>query len=394
MDTNELHEELLRMGRRPVPAPRQEFVEDLLARIKLAEDLPLPAPMQLVPRQPWARFRMVAAGAVAAALLAAVGLFSLAKEHSNTPTQLNLTQPMTLDGQPVSETSKALEVSSDGKVTGPQPAGPIEATCKEAASIKLQDNVFECKAGEQVQLTVENGRVVEALNKVTQQHVVAGPAPAQTALAPTSTQPTTPTTTSQPNTTVPADTPVGQAKASVVTTPSSTTTTTQPMPTQITGGSPAAPTTFDLSKIVSDSLVTISWPQYASTGFSKYVVLQTISNTTQLPDTPTWPTNQVAAFPKADTTNYAVTLDGKSSIPVNTQLVSFRVAVVDANDQLLALSSPLTLQLQWTLKPSGDSSPGTTTTTTTTSTTTTAAPTSATTAPTTVPPTTTTKGAG
>ncbi|MEA3215091.1 MAG: hypothetical protein QOJ19_1247 [Acidimicrobiia bacterium] len=385
MDTNELHEELLRMGRRPVPAPRQEFVEDLLARIKVAEDLPMPAPIQLVPRQPWARFRMVAAGAVAAALLAAVGLFSLAKEHSGNSTQLNL-QP--LSGQQVSDTTKSLEVSSDGKVTGSETAGEVDATCKADARIKLQDRVFECKAGQKVRLTIADGRVIDAVNLDTGQGPQALPAAKDTA-APT-TQPPTTTTTSQPNTTVPADTPAGQATASAVIVPSSTTTTTEPTPTQLAGGSPAATTTFELNKTISDALVTISWPRYADQGFSKYVVLQTISNTTQLPDTPTWPTNQVAAFPKADTTNYAVTLDGKSSIPVNTRMVSYRVAVVDAKDQLLALSSPLTLELQWTLKPSGDLSPSTTTTTST-STTTTAAPTSPTTTPTTAPTTTTTK---
>ena len=42
MNLDELHDELVRMGRRPVPAPRPEFVKSLLDRIQLDEDLPHP----------------------------------------------------------------------------------------------------------------------------------------------------------------------------------------------------------------------------------------------------------------------------------------------------------------------------------------------------------------
>ena len=80
MNLDELDNELVRMGRQPVPAPRPEFVRSLLDRIELDEDLPTPVPIQMARRDPWARFRMVAVGAVAAALLSAVGLVSVLRD--------------------------------------------------------------------------------------------------------------------------------------------------------------------------------------------------------------------------------------------------------------------------------------------------------------------------
>lgn len=378
MDTNELHEELLRIGRQPVPPPRQEFVDELLARIKLGDDLPAPAPIQLVPRQPWIRFRMVAAGAVAAALLAAVGLFSLARENSGSPTPLNLKSADLTLAQPVSETSKNLKITEDGKVTGdPPPTGDIKATCQAEARIKVGDKVFACQANDVVRLTIADGQVKEAFNETTQTGPVAAPAAkSQPQLAaPAATGSTTTSSTAAP--------PPSSVSGTASEVPKSTSTVPQgstlpPTPQSIPGpGITVAPTTFDLVKVANDAIVTVSWPPYSGTEPFRYVVLQTLSATNNQPDTPMLSTqadksNAVATVP-AGTTSYSVTLDGKTgNIPVNTHFVSFRVAVLDNSDTLLALSNTLTLELKWApIKPAEATTTTTTTSTSTTTTTTT-----------------------
>jgi hypothetical protein len=378
MNTNELHEELLRMGRQPVPPPRQEFVEELLARINLGEDLPVPAPIQLVPRQPWIRFRMVAAGAVAAALLAAVGLFSLARENSGTTTGPQNLKPLNVSGQQVSATSKNLQVTTDGKVTGDSPPdGRINATCQAEARIKVGDRIFECQVDQSVTLTIQDGRVVDAFNETTKLGPQAQPAAKQTAAPVTA----APTTTSSATTTSAPPAESGSGKVIVVTNPTTPTTRPDPVLNPTVASAPPS-ASFDLKNVTNDANVTVSWPAYAGVGTFQYVVLQTISPNGPAPDTPTWsptdPANVVATIPGVAATNYSVTLDGKGSIHVNTRFVSFRVAVVDNNNTILSLSNTLTLELKWApLKPAGDPSPTTSSTTTTTTTTTAATATTA-----------------
>ena len=64
MSGHDLHEQLERLGRRPVPPPRPEFVESLLERIQLTDDLSEPAPVIYLRRQSWARARVAVAGVV------------------------------------------------------------------------------------------------------------------------------------------------------------------------------------------------------------------------------------------------------------------------------------------------------------------------------------------
>ena len=56
MNVEDLQEELMQLGRRPVPGPRPEFVETLLARIQLPDEAARLAPViSLSARRPLLR---------------------------------------------------------------------------------------------------------------------------------------------------------------------------------------------------------------------------------------------------------------------------------------------------------------------------------------------------
>ncbi len=79
-DLDDLRDELERLGRRPVPAPRAEFVDDLLARIvgdDATGEVPAPLPLRPAARRRFAQPRAVALVSVAAALLLAVGVVGM-----------------------------------------------------------------------------------------------------------------------------------------------------------------------------------------------------------------------------------------------------------------------------------------------------------------------------
>jgi hypothetical protein len=94
-----------------------------------------------------------------------VGMSALAGCSGRGPTQLSL-QPLSVNGQQVSDVAKNVSVSSDGTVTGDfVPEGQLRATCKTDARLKIGDWVFECLAGQPVMQTITNGRVVRAINE-------------------------------------------------------------------------------------------------------------------------------------------------------------------------------------------------------------------------------------
>lgn len=381
MNTDELREELQRLGRQPVPAPRRDFVEGLLTRIQLAEDLAVPAPIQLVPRQPWAKFRMVAAGAVAAALLAAVGLFSLFQAGS--PSRGGELAHATSVG--AATQPGTLKVTADGRVTladNPDASvkdGTYSAECKQDARIQTRDSgSITCSKGEQINLTVESGQILVAQTS--------GTTGSSTELAVPTTVPTTstPATSAAPGTgptsTSPTSAPANPPATAAVT-PASTTSTTAgtrppasgdltpmgPGGVQSNGGTLSSSFALQQAQDTGDGSVTITWPPYAANADARYLVLRTISKDAKVdPQTPwygeTDPSSPVVATLEHGSTSYTAAFDG-SDVPVDTPKVSYRVVVVDAQGKPLAVSSTLTLELRWQqLKPADD---GATTTTAT-----------------------------
>jgi hypothetical protein len=378
VNTDELREELQRLGRQPVPAPRPDFVEGLLTRIQLTEDLQVPAPIQLVPRQPWAKFRMVAAGAVAAALLAAVGLFSLFQGGS--PSRGGVLSNSELHSQAVGEVTQTgtLKVSPDGDVSlaehpdEPAPAGTYDAQCTADARIKSRDTgTITCKAGDKVNLTVENGQIISARS--------VGSSPSSSEVAVPSTEASgsnsastsaapgpSATSTSTSPTSAPATPPATAAAVPAPTT--STTPTTNAQPAGTTGATMPMASTFLLTQAPDsgDGTLTFTWPAYAPSADARYLVLRTTSNDATVdPAIPGYakdgPSSPVVATLGHDVTSYTATFDG-SDVPVDTPKVSYRVVVVDQQGKALATSSTLTLELRWEkLKPAGE--PATTTST-------------------------------
>ena len=349
MNLDELHDELVRMGRRPVPAPRPELVRSLLDRIELDEDLPTPVPIQMARRDPWVRFRMVAVGAIAAALLSAVGLVSVFKDGG--------TEDITISAAPVSSLNqpnvpqdpslaKEITVGNDASVTTED--GRYQALCPgEGTKIPTTKGVYVCHAGDTVLLVIVGGRIVDA----GVEGVVTSEPPAST-------------TTGAPGATVappPAQTPPARVpSASVVTTttaPGTAPTTTAATPPPVDGGgSSPAPVTpsFTLNFTTPDEgAVTLTWDAYTGPNFARYVVLRT-SSMSDRPDTPTYTpdstTNKVADRTPASNTSYTERF--VDVLPVGTSKVSYRVAVLEAGGNVLALSSTTTLELEWSMGPS------------------------------------------
>src|SRR4051812_42953357 len=292
------------MGRRPVPAPRPEFVRSLLDRIELDEDLPTPVPIQMARRDPWARFRMVAVGAIAAALLSAVGLVSVFKDGGSKEITISAAPVSSLNQPNVPQDpslTKEITVGNDASVTTED--GSYKAACPgEATKIPTTKGVYVCRAGETVLLVIVGGRVVDA-------------GPEDGIEAPE----TPPTTTATPGPTIappPAQTvpPARVPSASVVTTttaPGTAPTTTAATPPPVDGGGsspvPVTPS-FTLNFTTPDEgSVTLTWDAYTAPNFARYVVLRT-SSMSDRPDTPTYTpdstTNKVADRTPATNTSY------------------------------------------------------------------------------------------
>jgi hypothetical protein len=358
VNLDELHDELVRMGRRPVPAPRPEFVKSLLERIQLSEDLPTPEPIQLARRQPWARLRMVAVGAIAAAALSAVGVFSLLRDSGNrTSTVISASPVKSSESAP-----RAISVSPDGEVNADD--GTYDATCPAGdPKIPTVSGEVPCHEGDTLTLYIRDHRI-EALdvsgaggNEAAQPGVTTT---SSSEGAATTAAPVT-TVAPPPSTTVP---PGGNAVASVVTTPGTVgTTPTTNRPDPVATPAPSTPTTtvspsFELPYTLNDDGVTLQWPVYPGGDFGRYIVLRT-SSLTNLVETPAYTPDDhgdvVAEITARDQTTFTQVFE--NSLPVNTLVVLYRVAVLDKNGKLVALSTTTSMQLEWKLKPSADLPP-------------------------------------
>jgi hypothetical protein len=160
VNDHDLHEQLERLGRRPVPPPRPEFVESLLARIQLTDDLCEPAPVVYLRRQNWARARVAFAGAAAAVLLGAVGMLALARGGPDGGQTVTV-RPAAAEEGP--EFQASIE---DGElVDGPAEDvkdGDYWATCTQGGELKYgDDQSLVCATGETVRVTVKDNRIVD-----------------------------------------------------------------------------------------------------------------------------------------------------------------------------------------------------------------------------------------
>ncbi|MPY93696.1 MAG: hypothetical protein GEV08_11735 [Acidimicrobiia bacterium] len=162
MSEHDLHDQLERLGRRPVPPPRPEFVENLLARIQLTDDLSEPAPVIYLRRQSWARVRMAVAGVAAAVLLGAVGMLALARGGSEPGTSL----PVEMAS---GNTSFAATVE-DGRLVAPEDSpyealqnGTHNATCRQGGRLYLADGGYvDCDTDDTLELEIVDGRIMRA----------------------------------------------------------------------------------------------------------------------------------------------------------------------------------------------------------------------------------------
>lgn len=376
MNTKDLEEQLERLGRAPAPAPRRQFVEELLTRIQLSAededvDVIVPAPVPLADRRSLMRLRLVTALSMAAALAVAVGLYGLLRDSDGT--RRVLTASMT-------EGSQTVEVLADGTIVGGTDDGQtrdVIATCQSHARIEVAGQPFECHKNDKIELTIEGGKVVEA-------KLVPIPE-VQVAMAPTTT-PTTAPGSSPALVPVPGSNPPGDPLTTTTTALSVApttnaappgvapqTTTTQapqaPAPSQLNpsgAGTPVPPSaTFKLTHAAGGGSLSLSWPAWTGSSFGRYAILQTISgDPARQPDTPLWAgpgaPEELASVSPAASTTYTRPLDGSAGLPVDTPLVSYRVAVLGPNGELLGLSETLTLQLRWSLKVSDTSTTSTT----------------------------------
>lgn len=154
MSDHDLHDQLERLGRQPVPPPRPEFVESLLARIQLTDDLREPAPVIYLRRQSWAKARLAVAGAAAAVLLGAVGMVALARGGEDSGQQVSVS----LASGQASE-----QEIDDGRGDYPDvDNGDREATCTEGGKLEYVGGEITCATGEKILLTFKDGHIVDA----------------------------------------------------------------------------------------------------------------------------------------------------------------------------------------------------------------------------------------
>ena len=151
MSYEQLRDQLERAGRRSVPAPREEFVDALLARIQMG-DADLPRPVPLAARSASRRLRLTAVVGMAAALLIVVGAVA------------------TLQSAPSGENDVAAQLAGQtlpggSSVEGDFLAGNPEdgthpAVCTRGGRIATADGAYICQKGERLEVEVADGKIV------------------------------------------------------------------------------------------------------------------------------------------------------------------------------------------------------------------------------------------
>lgn len=274
MSYEQLRDQLERAGRRSVPAPREEFVDALLARIHMG-DADLPRPVPLAARSASRRLRLTAVVGMAAALLIVVGAVA------------------TLQSAPSGENDVAAQLAGQtlpggSSVEGDFLAGNPEdgthpAVCTRGGRIATADGAYICQKGERLEVEVADGKIV-------------------------SVRPEDGSTTS-----VSAET--------------------------------SALPRFELKPEQDGDEVKVRWARSTEPNAGRYVVLRTSSDTAGTkPVEPAYPADQISEL-DLDKTAFSEVFD--EVVPSGTPAVAYRVAVVDDEGNLLAMSGTVTVELTW-----------------------------------------------
>lgn len=322
MNHEDLHEKLERMGREPVPEPRKEFVDSLLPRLQMVDDLTSVAPTPAQLRQPWARLRLIAVGGVAAVLLGAVGFLSLVNTGNSDVREVALTSSsggVTINGVALGEDGETEIATGD------------EVVCDFDAEMTIDGGaVLLCPEGvHTARVTMDGDTPVVELEDPEEDEVAAGDVVSTTTEAPATTS-----TTATPQSTGQGDSPTTES-------------------TSIPGIDAMGP--LSGSDVRSNQL-SLSWEPWDGVGLDHYAVLRTMTEPGVEPDgetcTDTVDAPRYGNQEPAPGTEIWLELDGHNlSEPIDlvefTHCVAYRVVALDANGNLLAETGVMVYALEW-----------------------------------------------
>ena len=158
MKLDDLQEQLTRLGQQPVPAPRSEFAEALLARIQHDHQhsgVVAPVISLTSAHRRNQRMRRVALGALAAASLAAVGVISLNQGDEGTA-QVRFEAAASSDRAPAANGKLDLSNADDGHLNVHCDAGG-----RFVVTFASGPKPYECRAGENIPMQLRGGNLVE-----------------------------------------------------------------------------------------------------------------------------------------------------------------------------------------------------------------------------------------
>ncbi|MDY7101094.1 MAG: hypothetical protein S0880_07895 [Actinomycetota bacterium] len=326
MNHEDLHETLERMGREPVPEPRKEFVDSLLPRLQMVDDLTSVAPTPAQLRQPWARMRLIAVGGVAAVLLGAVGFLSLVGTGGNGDLlEVEMTSSsgggVTINGEPIGEDGQGAIADGD------------EVVCEGDRTLQIEGGRdVPCPDGVNTARVTMDGDLPTVVITPTDDEVAAS-------------DEATTTTESAPSTSVTTATPQSTGQVDSTTTES----------TQLPGIDSMGP--LDGTDVESNQL-SLSWDAWEGDGLDRYAVLRTVTapgvepegdaTCTETIEMPRYGNRQ----PAPGTAVWLDPVEGTSlseaiDLEEFTNCVAYRVVALDANDNLLAETDVRVYALQW-----------------------------------------------
>ena len=386
---DDLRAQLEKIGRLPVPEPRPEFTDSLLTRLHAIDQLsvaPVP-PAAPALHQPWLRMRMIAAGAVAAGILSAVGYITMLR-----PTEVSVKLTAAFGSAEIVRDAERIPAEEGVEL---QPGDEIWVGS--GSEVHIGDERF---AGGSRGVTV----VVDKDGDLSTTERGGAPAGGESAPSEVAEEPTTSataevtTTTVEPSSTTDeqvASTPVPtESSASVPTTAapvaSSTATVaetsvvTTTVPVTPTAPTPVTPSTLPSTTAVENNhgtgserlrfevidqgtgSVVLQWERYDGEDFGQYVLL-TVRGTDETTSYPvgTSRTRVVEVIGDQRQTRFELTL------PTGPGRVAYRIAVTNRTTErvaadygeMLAVSDEVELQLPQppttvTLPPSSSSSTG------------------------------------
>ena len=365
-DLDDLRVQLERLGRQPVPLPRQEFADKLLRDLQSGETtgvLPMPTPLHSRERRRSVPGRIAALGSIAAVLLLVVGLVSVATGGGSK-------QQVTFNLEPTSSPSEkpvgGVKLNDDGQILKDVKDGWVLATCEKAGQFKIVGgDTYTCKQGETMRLLVEGQRIakVEPYNgTLTEVATVSTEVPATP-------PPQAPATTAPANSSaaVPSTASTVPASTTVVTSPTTgepTTTTSRPTPTGV--GTAPAKVDMKFEAQRGDKQVSFTWSPFTGAGFAKYVMVRS-TGLAAITYPATGDGAEIWSSDEVDTVGYI-----EADLPIDADVARYQLFVVDEAGNVLAASDVVKVELSLGTSTSSTTAPVPTVTTPTAVTTTSA----------------------